>query len=178
MATKFDERIAQLSEEVGKGLLVGRVTCNQVYAKYQHERLDLKHPHGGRAHYLGGPLMDHAQSFMKELAKGAIVSQGSALEEAMEGNVEDLAKMAMSAAPKEFGDLAMSMHPQVVEITTENLNMWGASGGEAKFVGTKEKTLYDRPPLAHRLSDSELRQKSRWRDLLDREHPSHLANLK
>jgi len=138
----FQERMAHLSDEVGHGKLVGRVECDQVYAKYQHERTDLKHPNGGTHHYLSGPLFENVHKYMSDLAASVVVSVGSELPYQMERTMEDLAWKAQKRAPIEWGDLANSMHPSVT---------------------SRGQVIYDRPPYQRRLSSEELREKHRWR---------------
>jgi hypothetical protein len=63
--------------------------------------------------------------------------------------MEDLSGLAELAAPWEFGDLIHSGHPHVTR-------------------GTRD--IYDRPPKRHRLTEAELKAKSRlrWPSLPDR----------
>lgn len=133
----FTERMEALAERVGEGKLVGNVEVNQVYAKYQHERLDLKHPRGGQAKYLYTPLMLKHRDYLNNLSNNL-----TNLERAMAGNMEDLSQKVFEYAPREFHDLRRSGHPMVF------------SGGAQ---------VYNRPPTINRLSESELRVKNRLR---------------
>jgi hypothetical protein len=95
MAGDFGARMDELIESVGDGELTASVVVDQVYAKYQHERMDLRHPQGGQAKYLS-------------------VLHGS-LQNAMEFVAEDLAaKQVFDKAPREFQDLRQSGHPRVL----------------------------------------------------------------
>jgi hypothetical protein len=123
----------------GTGLLRGSVEVNQVYAHYQHERLDLHHPRGGGPKYLERPLFDHYPVWYANIAVSYYEDGG---ERAMRYAVEDLSDLAELAAPWEFGDLIHSGHPQVTR---------------------GRRDVYDRSPKRHRLTEAELRQKSRWR---------------
>lgn len=137
MAGNFAARMDELIESVGDGELTGSVVVDQVYAKYQHERMDLRHPNGGQAKYLGGPLMLNARDYVAKLADNVL--HGS-LEVAMTQVVEDLSKEVFEKAPRDFWDLRESAHPSVL-----NDGM----------------PVYDRPPVVHRLSEGELKVKAR-----------------
>lgn len=139
MSGTFGDRIDELIESVGEGKLVGSVVVDQVYAKYQHERMDLQHPRGGQAKYLGGPVLENMHTYMQKLADNVL--HGS-LTGAMTSNVEALSKEVFDKAPREFWDLRESAHPSV---TNDGV------------------PVYDRPPIVHRLSKGELRVKDRLR---------------
>lgn len=109
---EFSDRIRQLEQQIGDGELEGKVTVDQVYAKYQHEDLTLKHLGGGRAKYLENPLYDDHREYYDRLADNVL--HGS-LQQAMVKNVEDLSKAVYDNAPMEFGDLRASGHPEVLD---------------------------------------------------------------
>lgn len=140
MAGDFASRLEELIESVGEGKLTGSVVVDQVYAKYQHERMDLKHPNGGQAKYLSGPLLEQMRGYVGRLAQNVL--RGS-LDGAMAANMEDLSKQVFEKAPREFWDLRESGHPRV-------LNNEGMP-------------VYDRAPVVHRLSKGELKVKDRLR---------------
>lgn len=142
MAGDFRQRTNELLNRVGDGDLEGRVEVNQVYAKYQHERLDLRHPGGGGPKYLETPLMENARGYVQELADH--VTDPNGLRQAMERNMEDLSQEVFENAPFEFGDLRASGHPTVED------------GGTV---------VYDRAPMAHRLTREELRIKNHLHNL-------------
>lgn len=125
----FDERIKFLSNAVGTGKLVGGVTVDQPYAQDQHENLSYKHFRGGRAHFLGGPLMENWIEYLNKLTRGAITEDGSALEGEMREIVEDMADESKANAPILTGDLKNSASPWVKDDATE---------------------VYRRPPMAPR----------------------------
>ena len=137
----FHDRIEELIHRTGagKGGLHGSVTVDQVYAHYQHERLDLRHPRGGHAYYLTEPLLAHAFDYVQSVA-GSYLDDGG--ERGMRHSMEHLSDEVELQAPWEFVDLARSGHPEV------------SRGGVL---------VSARPPTVHRLSEAALRQKSRWR---------------
>ena len=47
----------------------GEIGYHTVYARYQHEKLDLEHPHGN-AKYLERPMLEEAEQTKKIVAKG------------------------------------------------------------------------------------------------------------
>jgi hypothetical protein len=141
MAGTFGARMDELAEMVGDGILRGQVEVDQVYARYQHERLDLRHPEGGRAKYLGGPLLENTYRYIQELADSLLTGQ---LRGQMVKTMEDLSQKVYDNAPREFNDLRASGHPTVVD---------------------DEYKIYDRMPFVHRLTEAELRAKGDLRRL-------------
>lgn len=139
MPGTFDDRIRELAAKVGTGPLVGSVEVNQRYAGYQHERLDLTHEPGRIPRYLVTPLYAQHKDYLRNLAANTLDGD---LAGAMAENMEDLADQVEQLAPIDFNDLPRSGHPTV----------------ESDGV-----TVYDRPPIVGRLTDEQLRQKSRMR---------------
>lgn len=129
----FGDRMAELSEKVGRGKLTGSVEVDQVYAQYQHEGLDLKHPNGGQAKYLGEPLFANTDRYMERLTEAVLDGD---LDQAMIQNVEHLSGEVEKKAPVDIGNLRESGHPVVV------------SDGV---------TVYDRAPVQRRLTEQELK---------------------
>lgn len=129
----------ELAARIGSGDLTGRVVVDQVYAKMQHEDLTLRHPRGGEPRYLAQPLLDHRDDYLRGIARTVLEDGGT---DGMRTAVEDLAGQGGVAthAPVLWGDLRRSGHPSVT------------SGGA---------TVYDRAPLARRLSEEELAAKAR-----------------
>lgn len=138
--------LERLERAVGDGDLSMSITMNQRYAKFQHERMDLKHPHGGKHHFLTDPLFDHVRQILGALAMAAVTARGSALRAAMVHQVEAWAVRSVAQTPIWWGDLPNSHAPEVVD------------DGEI---------VYRRPPKARRLTDEELKLKNRWHP-----HPS------
>lgn len=141
-AQEFNRRMNELQRAVGRGKMRGRIVCDQVYARYQHETLNLRHPHGGGPKFLIKPLHTNLREYMGTLAEKAITPEGSDLQGGMTSVVEAWSKDAAKGAPIEWGDLRNSMHPTVT-------------------VGGRE--VYNRQPMARRLTREELRLKARWR---------------
>lgn len=133
----FGERITELIESVGEETLTGSVVVDQVYAQVQHERMDFKHPKGGQAKYLSGPLLEKHQKYIGDLADNVL--HGS-LVGAMTDAVEDLSQEVFDKAPRDFWDLRESAHPRVLN---------------------GDMPVYDRAPVVHRLSPGELKVKAR-----------------
>jgi hypothetical protein len=139
----FGEGLKELSSLVGHGDLEGSVVVDQVYAHYQHVRLDLRHPRGGGPLYLTKPLLKNMDVYFERIARETL-NEGP--RKGMEWCVEDLAGIGGVAtyAPREFGDLRKSGHPSIRDD--------GA-------------LVYDRAPEQHRLSEAELKAKARLRPL-------------
>lgn len=139
---EFDARMARLSEQVGHGRLEGKVVVDQVYARYQHEGLDFKHPRGGQAKYLEQPLYANVPLYLQDIAS-RVLPAGNVVR-AMADSMEDLSGEVFDRAPIEFLDLRASAHPTVTR-------------GGAK--------VYDRPPMQARLTEPQLKAKSKLRRL-------------
>jgi hypothetical protein len=141
----FSERLGELRARTGcaEGVLHGEVIVDQVYAHYQHEHLEFRHPRGGMAKYLETPLLLNFPRYLFEIARQYLDDGGH---RAMENSMEDLAEAGGVAtfAPVEFDDLRRSGHPRV-------------------WVGAR--LLFDREPRQHRLTEQELRIKARLRKL-------------
>lgn len=138
---EFSERIQELIDSTPSHIQ-GTVVVDQVYAQYQHEGLDLKHPNGGRAKFLGGPLLENHQKYLQNLANGLLQGQ---LPAEMVRNMEDLSTAGVyENAPVEFADLKASGHP---------------------IVEADMKKIYDRAPMVHRLTEAELEAKHDLRQL-------------
>lgn len=140
MAGDFHERLAELRQRTSwPERLTGQVVVDQVYAHYQHEHLEFRHPRGGRALYLQAPLFEHYRSYIQAVADGMLEDGGR---RGMQRSVEHLSDQVEEHAPREFLDLARSGHPSVM-------------------VG--QRIVYDRAPKQHRLSKWELEAKARIR---------------
>lgn len=137
----FQKRTDELLESVGDGDLSMHCIVDQLYAKWQHERLDYEHPQGGQAKYLEEPLYAEHRQYLGDLARGVLTG---GLQEQAVLVAEDLAAQVQDHAPVEFNDLRRSGHP----IVKDN----GAP-------------IYDRAPAQRRLTEEELRAKGRARRL-------------
>lgn len=135
----FDGRMAELAKHVGDGTLTGQVVVDQVYAQYQHERLDLKHDPGRQGKYLEGPLHAQHTAYVQHLAEH--VTHGS-LADAMADNMDGLVGQVDRLAPIDLVDLARSGHATVTDD--------GA-------------LTHDRPPKVPRLDEQALKAKATMR---------------
>lgn len=143
MADSFSQRMDKLINETPTKIK-GRVHVNQVYAAIQHESLEFNHPRGGRAKYLGGPLIENHNKYYQDIADSLLAGKTT---EAMIRNMEHLSTEGVyENAPIEFADLKASGHPSVE---------------------VNDDLVYDRPPMVHRLSEEELRAKSELRGMFD-----------
>jgi hypothetical protein len=150
MAGDFTQRIDELRHRVGSGRLEGKVTVDQVYARYQHEGLELGHPRGGMARYLSQPLLDNHSEYLQTYADRVFNDEDggrSAFVEAMENLAEEGG--VATFAPVEFSNLRASGHPEVHD---------------------GEDVVYDRPPRQARLTEEEIRE-------LKRLHPTGWITL-
>lgn len=134
MPSTFFDRIAELGRQVPKHSVTAKVEVDQVYAHYQHEGLDFNHPRGGQAKYLEQPWLAATSETMGRFARALLEPDG--LERAGVEVAEKGSEMVQSHAPVEFNNLRQSGHPTV------------------QVDGV---TVYDRPPVVHRLSEAELR---------------------
>lgn len=130
----------ELQDRVGDGTLRGKVVVDQVYARYQHEGLDFKHPRGGQAKYLEQPFLSQAENHVRSVAKTVLEPGGPV--EGMKEVVESTATDVYTHAPVEFDHLRRSGHP---------------------IVEDNGSVAYDRPPEVPRLSEDELKALSRAR---------------
>jgi len=141
MRGTFDKGLKELRDK-NHGHVTGSVEVDQVYSHYQHEHPEFKHPRGGKAFFLRDPLYQHGPGeYLRHLADRAY-TEGVA--HAMISNMEHLSLEVYTQAPWEFGDLRASGHPKV-EVDGH--------------------VTYDRAPNVARLSEEDLRIKSRLRSL-------------
>ena len=149
VTSTFGERIDALKERVGTGDLVGKVTVDQVYAWNQeyggwlnfmgrYGPKDLHPRHGGEIHFLENSLRDNGSDYLQKLADHLLEERG--LYDAMVDDVEHLSAQVAIRAPVETGALRLSGHPTVSDD--------GAP-------------VYDRAPIVPRLSEAELRDRTR-----------------
>jgi len=138
---RFEDRIRLLEQQVGGGKLEIKVVVDQIYAKFQHERLDLRHPSGGGPKYLTRALYGAAPAGLQHMARAVLDGH---LREAAVDVAERVVTGVYENAPFEFGDLRASGAPTVKD------------GG---------RIYYRRPPNRKRLTKSELRAKSYVRRL-------------
>ena len=138
----FAAGIDRLIEAVGTGPLRMRVEIDQIYAHYQHERADLRHPRGGKPFYLRDPLFANHEDYLRHLASLTITADGSDIERGAREVVEQLVFDSEAETPHDTGRLSLSGHPTV----------------ESDGV-----VIYDRPPHAPRATEEELKAERRRR---------------
>lgn len=127
----------KLRELVGKGPLKGKLRVNQVYAKYQHERMDLRHPRGGYPKYLWLALTIGKDEMLRKLAL-SVLETGPV--EGMKRAMEDQDKRLHRYAPVDFNNLRNSGNPMVLDN------------------GAK---VYDRPARQPRMTEEQLKAERR-----------------
>jgi hypothetical protein len=138
MTGTFTERIEELRTRTGRGqTLVMSVVVDQVYAHFQHEHLNFHHPRGGQAKYLESALYDFYRKYLEDYANEVLHDGGT---HALSRGAEHLSDQVETRAPREWGDLMRSGHPMVRQ---------------------GERLIYDRPPKVNRISEAELKLKSR-----------------
>lgn len=99
-ADDFVRRTRFLSDEIGDGDITAGCYVDQPYAQRQHQNLEYTHPRGGRAMYLGGPLMENAYDLIRKIARDVITEEGSDLNEAMKQIANEMAyEYVMKEAP-------------------------------------------------------------------------------
>ena len=137
--SQVSDRLDQLAKRMGlaDGRLSGSVTVDQLYAHFQHEHPEFHHPRGGKAFYLQAPLFERYRHYLDDVARTMLDDGGR---EAMGRAMEDLSAQVEVHAPREWGDLHRSGHPQV-------------------HLG--QRTVYDRAPHAVRVPAEVLRARSR-----------------
>lgn len=132
MPSTFFRRIDHLSDSVGTGSIVAGCTVNQPYAQNQHQSVHFNHPHGGRALFLSGPLMENAFTLLGDLARKIITHTGSDINQGMIDVAETMSRYVLENAPVETGVLRTSGNP---------------------WVEDKGVRIYDRPPISPRELD-------------------------
>lgn len=133
------EGAGKIRDRVGQGPLKGKVTVDQVYARYQHERMDLRHPRGGYPKYLWLALTIGKDEMLNRLAQSVLeTGPRDGMIKAMENQDKKLHRYA----PVDFTNLRNSGNPQV----------W--DNGEQ---------VYNRPARQPRLTEAQLKALRRGR---------------
>lgn len=143
-ARKASQGIKLLRQRTGGARVKAKVTVDQIYAKYQHESLDLEHPRGGRAKYLEAPLFEGYNQSIEEFALGLLRVEEETAGRRWAGTGRDLVRAVGTEAPIEFGELRRSASLVVTE---------------------GRKVVIDEPASAHRMTDTEIHD----RDVLRRQ---------
>lgn len=125
----FVERIEDLKHQMGRGHISAHCVVDQAYAQNQHQTVTFVHHHGGRAFYLGAPLMENWMVLFARIAEKCITVTGTDVESAMIETAEWMAQAVFENAPRKISELATSGHP---------------------FVLRDGAIVYDRPPISPR----------------------------
>lgn len=132
MPDTFFQRIDHLSRKVGTGSIVAGCEVDQPYAQNQHQSIHFKHPNGGRALFLSGPLFENSSLVLGELARRIITPEGSDVSGGMIDVADTMVRYVVENAPRETGLLATSGSPWVEDNGVE---------------------IYRRPPISPREVD-------------------------
>lgn len=133
------QRLAVLERNVGDGDLAGQYAIDQRYAAYQHNTEGLNHPRGGGPRYVSIPLEARHQEWYRGIARGLLDGAAPArMAEAM----DDLDSQVRVLAPVDENDLRQS-------------GQYTVTDGGAPII--------QRAPDVGRLTDAQLREKSRRR---------------
>lgn len=147
MARRAVDGIQRLIEQTAGPKVTATCTVDQVYAEYQHEAFEFRHPRGGRAKYLEAPLYEEHGGWMEQVAIGLLTTFEEKSTAHLWGDVmgDGMRDAVKHNAPDEFGDLRKSAAIKVKE---------------------GSKIIIDRPPEVRRLTDEELEQKDDLREML------------
>lgn len=107
---KFIPRTNHLLDLVGNGTIEASVVVDQVYAKFQHERIELKHRKGGKAHYLRDPLYAGMNRWLRGTARRMTRERMVVI---FTDIADDLSGGVADQAPEWIGDLRNSGQPRV-----------------------------------------------------------------
>lgn len=138
MARKASDGMRILADHIGTGKIKARVRIDQVYAQNQHETLWFRHPRGGRAKYLEGPLFENHRDYYGDLADAVLRPEGPSMTQNMVRVGRRIVSDAAENTPREFGDLMQSGELKVLEGT---------------------KIVHHDPPLQNRLTQAQLDMK-------------------
>lgn len=143
MGKRAVDGIQQLIQRTTGGAVKATVTVDQPYAQDQHETLFYRHPRGGRAKFLEGPLFENHREWIEGFAKRLLNARLDAARLWGDECGVPLKNAVAKNAPVEFGDLKMSAGLVVRE---------GAS------------VVRDEPPAQQRLTEAELDAKDYMRN--------------
>ena len=181
----FAQRMELLSRQVGNGFCVGKVIVDQVYAKYQHEDLALRHPRGGTAKYLTIPLFRNRWAYLQEVAKtclddGGVRGMAIAMEH-LAGGVSHSTTAIRGEGGGALGGLKRLSSAGGFPVVGESgpAGGWGVAAFAPRLFGHLRESghplvyspsatvmgegvpRYDRPPVSPRLSEAQLRAEGR-----------------
>lgn len=109
------EGLERFLHAVGKGNITAQLTVDQIYAQNQHQTDSFQHPHGGRSHYLGGPLQEQSEKLVRIMADTLISREGSDIVEGMIRVSEEMRGIVENNAPVLDYILRDSGHPTVID---------------------------------------------------------------
>ncbi len=135
----FGDRIRVLQAQTGDGQLAGKATVDQRYAEVQERDESLSHPRGGQARYLETATVARQDRRFRRIADSTL---RDGIRTGMIDAVGDIADDVAVLAPLDENDLRRSAATTVVDA--------GA-------------VVHSRPAAVPRLSDAQLREKSRRR---------------
>lgn len=107
MVRRATDGIQELIERTGGPTIKATVTVDQPYAQDQHETLFYRHPRGGRAKYLEGPLFEGHREWIQRFADN-LLGRDTTAEHEWAKVGRELKEAVPSNAPVEFGDLRQS----------------------------------------------------------------------
>lgn len=143
MTRRAVDGITELIERTGGPKIKATITVDQPYAQDQHETLHYKHPRGGRAKYLEGPLMEGNAERLQHFADN-LLDEDTTAEREWAKVGRDVQDAVSQNAPVEFNDLRQSA---------------------GLVVRTGSKIVADEPALQGRLFDEELDAKDNMRHM-------------
>lgn len=143
MARRALDGIQDLIDRTAGPTIRATVTVDQPYAQDQHETLYYRHPRGGRAKYLEGPLFENHREWIQRFAD-KLLNQDTTAEREWAQVGRELKREVPLNAPVEFGDLRQSA---------------------ALLVKAGSKVVADEPAMQGRLSDPELDAKDHMRHM-------------
>lgn len=108
MARKASVGIQSLIERTSGAKVEAKVIVDQVYAEMQHEALEFRHPRGGQAKYLEGPMFENYSKWMQQYASRFLRRGSDAVRDWFNGPGSALHGVVAKHAPIEFGDLKRS----------------------------------------------------------------------
>lgn len=142
MAKRAVDGIQQLIQRTTGPTVKATVTVDQPYAQDQHETLYYRHPRGGRAKFLEGPLFENHRQWIQRFADRLLNARLDASRLWGDECGVPLKNAVAKNAPVEFGDLKQSAGLVVRE---------GSS------------VVRDEPPAQVRLTEAELDAKDYMR---------------
>lgn len=144
MAKRAVDGIDQLIDRTGGGKVRATVEVDQPYAQDQHETLYYRHPRGGRAKFLEGPLFENHRQWIQGFANRLLSARLDAARLWGDECGAPLKSAVAKNAPTEFGDLRRSAGLTVREGST---------------------TVRVEPPTQSRLTEAELDAKDYMRSM-------------